>query len=146
MQYAATGFKGGMSLTRLTLALVSILLASSFAASSVADICPPDRSHGTSSGNNPIRLEGQIREITIGEDARNGDDVQNITVAIRLHRDRYPIIATNATRVRWLDGPRALATDLQVGDSIRVEGNLERNEILADRITILLRIERRSTH
>jgi hypothetical protein len=83
--------------------------------------------------SNPIRLEGQIREVTVAGDY----------VTIRLHRDRYPIVASGATRVRWLDGHRALASELQIGDSIRVEGNLERNEIRADRVTILQRIEHR---
>lgn len=125
-----------MSLTRLTLAFVLVLLSSPFAASSPADIRPLHGSGATEEAparvNSPIRLEGQIREIT----SSGGEMV------IRLHRDRYPIIATHA-RVRWRDGAHAHRTDLQVGDSIHVEGNQEPKEIIADRITILLRIEHR---
>jgi hypothetical protein len=87
-----------------------------------------------SAAENPIRLEGQIRQIT-----QNGGDV-----TVRLHRDRYPIVMrAGVTRVRWLDGRRAHPGDLLVGDSIRVEGNLEKNVIYADRVTLLLRIEHR---
>jgi len=90
-------------------------------------------SHARGGNNNPIRLEGQIRELT---DSGGG-------VTIRLHRDRYPIVAHEETRVRWLDGRRAPVSELRVGDSIRVEGNQEQDSITADRITILLRVERR---
>ena len=125
-----------MTVSRFALAASSLLLLSSLTVSSLADIRPLESSASmpaSGGSSNPIRLEGQVRELT-----RTGD-----TVIIRLHRDRYPIVATRVTRVRWLAGRRARATDLQTGDSIRVEGNLEQNEIVADRVTILLRMGHR---
>lgn len=125
-----------MTVSRLALAASSLLLLWLFTVSSLADIRPVESSAAipaSGGSSNPIRLEGQIREVTI-----TGD-----TVMIRLHRDRYPIVVSRVTRVRWLDGRRCAATDLQIGDSIRVEGNLEQKEIVADRVTILLRIEHR---
>lgn len=84
-----------------------------------------------STRSNPIRLEGQIRDVTASGEV----------ITIRLHRDRYPIVTSSETRVRWLDGSRARAAELKKGDSIRVEGELDRNVIYADRVTILLRTE-----
>jgi hypothetical protein len=117
-----------MMMKKRVLASVLLVILTVSAASSIAD----ERPHG-GTGDNPIRLEGQIREITGGEGG----------ITIRLHRDRYPIVTHAGTRVRRLDGRRSHAGELQVGDSIRVEGNLERNRIHADRVTLLLRIERR---
>ncbi|HEY0155938.1 MAG TPA: hypothetical protein VGF28_01455 [Thermoanaerobaculia bacterium] len=93
----------------------------------------PPASGDSPQRRNPIQLEGQIREIS-----GTGDGV-----TIRLHRDRYPIVASSVTRVRWLDGRRARPEDLQNSDSIRVEGDLDRDVIYADRVTILRRDERR---
>src|SRR5690349_16523849 len=76
---------------------------------------------------NPIRLEGQIREIAYEYEG----------VTLRLHRDRYPIHLSEATHVRWLDGRRATANELMKGDSIRVAGDLEKNVIHAQRVTSL---------
>lgn len=127
---------GVMPVSRLALCASPVLLLWLFTVSSLADIRPLESAASmpaSGGSSNPIRLEGQIREVTI-----TGD-----TVIVRLHRDRYPIVATRVTRVRWLDGRRALASDLQKGDSIRVQGHQEKNEIVADRVTILLRIEHR---
>jgi hypothetical protein len=82
---------------------------------------------------NPIRVEGQIREITYGYAG----------VTVRLHRDRYPIFLGDTARVRWLDGRKAAANELLKGDSIRVEGDLDANVIHAERVTILQRDEHR---
>ena len=87
----------------------------------------------TAEAQNPIRLEGQIREL-----AWEGE-----RLTIRLHRDRYPIVAYEETRVRWFNGLRSHARELRKGDSIRVEGNQERNQIVAGDITILQRDEHR---
>ena len=122
-----------------TLTLLSIILtfAGTPALPSIADSRPPDSTiprPPDRRGDNPIRLEGQIREITQTDDG----------VTIRLHRDRYPIVAHQTTSVCWLDGSRTRVADLQEDDSIRVEGNLERTFISAERITLLRRIEHRS--
>jgi hypothetical protein len=117
-----------MYMKQRVLASVLLTILSLSAASSIAD-----ERHQGGTNDNPIRLEGQIREIAGGDDK----------ITIRLHRDRYPIVTHQATRVRWLDGRRSHADELQVGDSIRVEGNQERTFISADRVTILLRVERR---
>lgn len=84
-------------------------------------------------GTNPIQLEGQIR--AIGHD---GDHV-----VIRLHRDKYPLSAGPYVRVRWQNGKRIDVRELQVGDSIHVTGDLHRDVIVVERITLLRRIERR---
>ena len=81
---------------------------------------------------NPIRLEGQVREIRFDGDG----------VIVRLHRQRHPVVMSGSTRVRWLNGDRGRVADLQTGDSIRVEGNQERDHIAAERVTILLRVTR----
>lgn len=88
---------------------------------------------GVSEAQNPIKLEGQIRSVEGSGEA----------VTIRLHRDRYPIVASSITRVRWNDGRRAHAGELRIGDSIRVEGDLDRDTIYASRVTILMRVEHR---
>ncbi|HEU4522863.1 MAG TPA: hypothetical protein VFT12_12725 [Thermoanaerobaculia bacterium] len=107
--------------------LLTLLLLSAFAATSTtAETRPDERS-------NPIRLEGQIREI--------GNDGEYIV--IRLHRDRYPMLAKGHMRVRTPNGRRMDAGELQAGDSIRVDGELYRDFIYVDRITLLLRVERR---
>jgi hypothetical protein len=85
------------------------------------------------SGANPIRLEGQIREI-----GADGDHI-----VIRLHRDKYPLLVGPSVRARWQNGKRIDVRDLQSGDSIRVDGDLRRDVIVVDRITVLRRIERR---
>jgi hypothetical protein len=115
---------------RLKLAIPMLAVLVCTTASSIADNRPQQVS-------NAIRLEGQIREITGTDD-----------VTIRLHRDRYPIYAwCGATHVHWLDdGRRALLRELEVGDSIRVEGTVEKDVIVATEITILLRIEHRGAH
>lgn len=119
----------------LKLAICMLVALTWTTVSSTADNRPQN-----SSNSNPIRLEGQIREIT--EDSVSvGDDVRDEVITIRLHRDRYPIVTSGATKVRWLDGCRVPPGDLRNGDSIRVEGNLERDVIVAEEITILLRIE-----
>lgn len=110
----------------LTLAVAAAAAFTFLSSSSLADGRGQERA-------NPIRLEGQIREIASTEDG----------VTIRLHRDRYPIVASSITRVHWLDGRRARPKDLQNGDSIRVEGDLDKNVIYADRVTILMRVEHR---
>jgi hypothetical protein len=46
-------------------------------------------------------------------------------------------------RVRWLDGRPATANELLKGDSIRVDGDLEKNVIHAERVTILQRDQHR---
>ena len=84
-------------------------------------------------GTNPIQLEGQIRQI-----GHDGDHV-----VLRLHRDRYPLLAGPYVRVRSQNGKRIDVRDLQVGDSIHVDGDLQRDVIVVERITLLRRIERR---
>ena len=84
-------------------------------------------------GTNPIRLEGQIREI-----GADGDHI-----VIRLHRDKYPLLVGPYVRARWQNGKRIDVRDLQSGDSIRVDGDLQRDAIVVERITLLQRIERR---
>lgn len=110
--------------TLAALALMVVLLGTS---TSFAETRHPD-----STNSNPIRLEGQIREITFD----GGGAI------VRLHRQRHPVVMDGVTRVRWLNGDRARVADLQTGDSIRVEGNQERDHIAADRVTILLRVRR----
>ena len=111
--------------------VVAITMAAGFSASSPgADTHLLDRRHHA---GNPIRLEGQIREIVV--------DGENFL--IRLQRDRDPIAVHDQTPVRWLDGTRAHADELRVGDSIRVSGDLDRDVIRAERVTILQRVERR---
>ena len=111
--------------------VVALAFVTSLGASSPgADSHLLDRRHHT---QNPIRLEGQIREIGAGGE----------TFIIRLQRDRYPISVHELTPVRWLDGRRAHAGELQAGDSIRVSGDLDRDVIQAERITILQRVEHR---
>ena len=108
----------------LRFALLSALMVTS----SIADDRPLLRA------STPIRLEGQIREVTTSDDG----------VTLHLHRQRYPILVSCVTRVCWLDGHRERPTDLQVGDSIRVEGNVQRNNVItADHVTILQRDEHR---
>jgi hypothetical protein len=110
----------------LTLAVAVVTALTVLPSSSLADSRGSQRS-------NPIKLEGQIREIASSDDG----------VTIRLHRDRYPVVATSVTRVHWLDGRRARPRDLQNGDSIRIEGDLDKNVIYAERVTILMRVEHR---
>ena len=111
--------------------VVAITMLGGFASSSPgADNHLLDRRHHT---QNPIRLEGQIREIVA--------DGENFL--IRLQRDRYPIEVLERTPVRWLDGRRAHAGELQVGDSIRISGDLDHDVIRAERVTILQRVEHR---
>ena len=121
----------------LNLAVALAVSVTTLSSSSLADNRDLTKTHMRSDspqpGRNPIRLEGQIREVTASEDI----------VTIRLHRDRYPIVASSGTRVRWNDGRRAHCKELQTGDSIRVEGELEGNVIHAERVTILMRIEHR---
>ena len=83
--------------------------------------------------HNPIRLEGQIRELSW--------DGESVT--IRIHRDRYPMLATEHVRVRTRDGHRIGVRDLQVGDHIRVQGEQRRDHIDVYGITLLRRDERR---
>jgi len=113
---------------RLNLAVVLAACVAALSSSSFAD----DRDL-TKTQRNPIRLEGQIREVA---ESREG-------LTIRLHRDRYPILASSITHVRWNDGHRADVHELRVGDSIRVEGEQDGNVIRAERVTILMRIEHR---
>src|SRR5687767_10163258 len=80
-------------------------------------------------GTNPIRLEGQIREI-----GTDGDHV-----VIRLHRDKYPLLVGPSVRARWQNGKRIDVRDLRPGDSIRVEGDLQRDVIVVERMTLLQR-------
>ena len=111
--------------------VAAITMAGALAISSPgADNALLDRRHHA---ENPIRLEGQIREIVV--------DGENFL--IRLQRDRYPIAVHELTPVRWLDGRRAHAHELKVGDSIRISGDLDRDVILAERVTILQRVEQR---
>ena len=108
------------------LVVTLLLLASLAVPSADAESRPDQRS-------NPIRLEGQIREIGIDGDY----------VVIRLHRDRYPMLAKWNLRVRTNDGRRMDAADLQAGDNIRIDGELYRDFIYVDRVTLLLRVEHR---
>lgn len=124
-----------MRTANLALALVATMtLLAASPASSQADNRRLTSTHGADRGGdpqNPIKLEGQIRSVEGSGDA----------VTIRLHRDRYPIVASSVTRVRWNDGRRAQAGELRKGDSIRVEGDLDRDTIYASRVTILMRVE-----
>src|SRR5687767_797070 len=102
----------------LVLFLVSVLAL--LAASSSAETRPEP-------GTNPIRLEGQIREI--GADGNH--------VVIRLRRDKYPLLVGPYVRARWQNGKRIEVRDLRSGDSIRVDGDLQRDVIVVERITVL---------
>ncbi len=117
------------------LALMLLIVVSSASASPLGDSRPPASTNAYQrvQRENPIRLEGPIRAITH----------ERGSVTIRLHRDRYPIVATRHTRVRWVDGREADLRELRIGDSIRVSGDLDGDVIYAHRVTVLLAPEHR---
>lgn len=83
---------------------------------------------------NPITVSGPIREVT-----RDGDNV-----TIWLVRNKYPVSARAWLPVqRTGQGRKMYAADLIVGDSLEVHGDLERNVVYAEKIRLLLRVERR---
>jgi hypothetical protein len=82
---------------------------------------------------NPIILDGQIRAIT-----RDGD-----AYLFWLVRQKVPVIAWPTTYVREGTGQRLYISELVVQDVIHVIGNLDRDNIRADRIVRQLHIEHR---
>ena len=83
---------------------------------------------------NPIVVSGPIREVT-----RDGDNV-----TIWLVRNKYPVITRAWLPVKKTgQGRKMYAADLIVGDSLEVHGDLDRNVVYAEKIRLLLRVERR---
>ncbi len=83
---------------------------------------------------NPILIESQIRDVAL-----DGD-----TVVIHLQRQPYDILADRRQRVQALDGRCMVAEDLEAGDNIHMEGDLDHNVIYARHITLQLRVEHRT--
>ena len=80
--------------------------------------------------SNPITIESQIKDVSI-----DGD-----TVTIHLYRQPYDFVVAKWVRVRALDGQRLYAEDLEAGDNVHVEGDLDHTVVYLRHITLQLRV------
>jgi hypothetical protein len=64
---------------------------------------------------NPLIIESQIEDVSI-----DGDDV-----TIHVFRQPYDIVAKKWQRVSAFDGRQMYASDLQVRDNVRIDGDLD---------------------
>ena len=104
----------------------------------LSGVTPPslaaaDRQPAETKTANPIRLEGQIRQIE-----QSGDGI-----VIRLQRGREPLLAHERMRVRSRSYRTLEVRDLLAGDIIRVDGDLDRGIIHVNRVELLRRDEQR---
>ena len=89
-----------------------------------------DSSQRTRTVSNPITIESQIKDVSI-----DGD-----TVTIHLYRQPYDFVVAKWVRVRALDGQRLYAEDLEAGDNVHVEGDLDHTVVCLRHITLQLRV------
>jgi len=90
------------------------------------------RQNGTSL-RNPIVIISQIRDVSI-----DGD-----TVTIHVYREPHDIVAAKWLRVRAFDGRLMYAEDLQAGDNVQVDGDLDHQTIYIRQVILQMRVEYR---
>ena len=83
---------------------------------------------------NRITIESQIRDVSF-----DGDEV-----TIHLFRQPYDIVGDRWVRVKTLDGRRMYVRDLEAGDNVHLEGDLDHSVIYIRHITLQLRAEHRN--